>query len=87
MQQDSMKRYGAESAFENESQAESHGPRQTPSAASSLGQDKEKSRRPSLIKKIAQLEAANQVWKVLLWLMSDLIPVPLGGAFRPNQDA
>ena len=64
VQQDTLKAYGAESAYENESHANSHGPRQTPSA-SSHGQDKEKARRSSLVKKIAQLEAANQVCSTL----------------------
>lgn len=60
LQQETLKSYAADSVYGAESNAESNGPRNTPSADSRTN-DKEKARRSALQKRVVQLEAANQV--------------------------
>ena len=62
-QQETLKPYAADS--EKDSNAESNGPRNAPSVNSHVN-EKEKARRSALQKKVAQLEAANQViWPLI----------------------
>ncbi len=62
LQQETIRAYAGDSVYDGESHADSNGgPRNTPSGASSRNTAQEKSRRSSLLKRVAQLEAANQV--------------------------
>lgn len=60
LQQETLKSYAADSVYGAESNGESHGLRDTPSADSRTN-DKDKARRSALQKRVVQLEAANQV--------------------------
>ncbi|KAK9865844.1 hypothetical protein WJX84_000883 [Apatococcus fuscideae] len=61
LQQETIRAYAGDSVYDGESHADSNGgPRNTPSGASSRNTAQEKSRRSSLLKRVAQLEAANQ---------------------------